>query len=196
MKYTRSLVTCCLALIACFAFAAPAQASASDHILTISAAPAVHVAASPAKSPLGPLGSLSLLGFAFAGATDEAKRKKVTLRRAYLFNGETLGPGRDVDVPADFPDLDEYGNVKHPEGSLAAKNAAASRPNPVPAGTASIDSQETVSGKSFEELSSMRKSELEELAVESGIDVQRGDGESGSPLVEDYVTALSAPKTA
>lgn len=195
MKYTRSLVSLCLAFLACFAFSAPAQAANLHNDLTISAAPAVHVDAAPAKSPLGPLGSMTMLGFALAGATEE-KRKKLTLRRAYIFNGETYGPGRDVDVPGDFPELDNEGNVKHAEGSAAARNAARSRPHPIPAGTAPLEAKETVSGKTFEELSEMKKAELEDLAIESGVEVKRGDGSDGEPLVEDYVNALSADKQA
>lgn len=194
MKPLRFLFTSCLALIAAIGFAIPAKADIHAVPVSVSAAPALHAPIAPAKSPLGPLGSLSLLGFALAGATEEAKTKKVTLRRAYLFKGETHGPGRDVEVPDDFPELDESGNVKHPEGSLAAKNAARSRPQPIPAGTSAIDSGDTVSGKSFDELSTMKKAELEELAVESGISVEREDGGDGAPLVEDYVRALSAPK--
>ena len=193
MKSIRSLL--CLAIAACAAFtisAPDAKASSLDNHPTVTASVATQDVSAPTKSPLGPIGTLSMLGFAIAGAT-EAKQRKLTLRRTYLFEGNSYGPGRDVLVPEGFPELDNDGNVKHPEGSFAAANAAKSRPQTIPAGTASIDSSETVSGKTFEELSEMKKSELEDLAIEAGLDVTRGDGSDGAPLVEDYVKALSAP---
>lgn len=56
-----------------------------------------------------------------------AKTKKVNLAGSYLFNGQTYGPGANVVVPADFPELDKAGDVKHPEGSKAAANQARAR---------------------------------------------------------------------
>lgn len=189
------LTAVCLALLA--AFTIPDQALASnkfDTQDTISAAPAVHVATAPAKSPLGPLGSISLLGFALAGATEAKKlaARKLTLDRTYLFNDVLYGPGRNVEVPEGFPEIDDEGNVVHEPGSTAERNALRMR-TPAPAGTNAL-SDRTVSGQSLEELQALSKEELVALAEELEVEVSRGDEGEGEPLKSDYVTALSAPQ--
>lgn len=183
--------------------AVPAQAKASDHAAFASVTAATiqpsAVQASytthatpdaPSQLPLAPL---SLLGFAFAGATTAATRK-MTLSRSYLFNGVTYGPGRNIEVPEDFPDLNDDGSVVHEEGSRAAQNAARARQGIAPAGTPIDNPAGTVSGKTLEELGRMSKPDLVALAEEKGVEVTREDGGDGEPLVSDYVTALSEPE--
>jgi hypothetical protein len=138
------------------------------------------------------------------GAT--AKRtRKMDLSQAYIFGGETFGPGSGIEVPDDFPDIDgETGAVIHEEGTAAARNAATSaRANagiaPVQMGASTAASPATgpgttVSGKSAEELDAMTKDELVALAETSGVTVTREDGTDGAPLKADYVRVLGATK--
>lgn len=46
--------------------------------------------------------------------------------------------------------------------------------------------------RAAEDLSGLKKAELVALAEERGVEVERADGKDGSPLVSDYVRALSA----
>lgn len=125
------------------------------------------------------------------------KTKKVNLQRTYLFNGGRYGPGQNVVVPEDFPDLDEKGAVQFPEGSAAARNQARSRVFSSAPSTGGANTGETpktantVSGKSEDELNTMSKDDLAELAEQLGITVEREDGGTGDPLKSDYVNALS-----
>lgn len=190
-------------------------AAQQDHsVMTVSAAPSVSALPSPDRSPLAPL---SLLGFALMGATaDKPKTKKMNLSRQYLFRGLTYGPGNGVEVPEEFPELDDQGDVVHPPGSAAERNARTSRrlnatgPNTGgavtgEAGTSGTTATTTgtgksVSGKTAEDLEAMDKGELIDLAAKyPDVTVERlddsGSVEDGEPLKRDYVRALSATAT-
>lgn len=179
--------------------------AAQDHQTTvsptISASPA-HPAPAPDTLPL------NLMAFAVVGAT---AARRMNLSRSYLFtDGQTYGPGVDVEVPEGFPDLDDKGDVIHPPGSTAARNQAGSRRlNASAPNTGGVNTGEgtggstgtgaSVSGKSATELETMDKAALVDLAAEKGIEVQRlddaGEVEDGEPLKRDYVRALGATAT-
>jgi hypothetical protein len=195
------LVRLFLCVMAFLAFA-PTQASAETHSKlnqpTVQAS-SVHHSTTPDTTPLAPLG-MSLVGVALMGAT-----KKVTLGKTYLFEGDSYGPGRDISVPENFPEIDgDTGDVIHEEGSPAARNAARARsfssaPNTGgvntgenQSGDASGGKPRTVSGMTAAELEKKNVADLENLAVELGVPVERGDGKDGDPVKADYVAALSA----
>ena len=200
MKFARSLLL--LAVLAIPLASAHASPPAQpDTVSTISVA--------PAHAPLAPNGGLfsglALAGTLGAAAAASKPSRKMNLSQSYIFNGETFGPGNDIEVPGDFPEIDgETGDVIHPPGSTAARNAAASaRINGIEVKTSNRLSPATgpglgvsVSGKTADELEAMTKGDLEALASEKGITVTRGDGTDGTPLKEDYVTQLSATATA
>ena len=106
--------------------------------------------------------------------------KTIDIKRTLLFHGKTYLPGTDVEVPDDFPDLDERGLPIFPEGSAAAQNQALSRsfekvaPLPLTA----------------DDIASMSKRELMQLAEARGITVTRSDGKEGDPNKQDYLDAL------
>jgi hypothetical protein len=232
MRFAR--LTLALALCALAAPSGPAAAAApsrSDSISLVLRAPApsvevMTIRATPDTVPLGDLSGPANLTLAFAaavGATTAAKgSKKVNLSQSYLFNGATYGPGNDIEVPGDFPDIDgETGEPIHPEGSAAARNAATSRrvntrPMASPPSTGGVNTGEpatasggiagsvgtgtTVSGKSQSELQAMDKADLISLADEKGVSVRRldddGNEEDGEPRKADYVRDLGATATA
>lgn len=197
MKRLFRLFLCVMALLAFV----PAQASAETNFKhnqpTVQASPPANLAAD--TTPLAPLG-ISLLGVALMGAT-----KKVDLSKTYLFNGESYGPGANIDVPDDFPDIDgETGDVIHEEGSPAARNAARARSFSSPPNTGGVNTGEpapdpyagkvrTVSGKTAAELEKMTVADLDALAVELSVPVSRAEGE-GDPVKADYVRTLSETK--
>lgn len=188
-----------LLVAACSIAALAMPATAQDrHATPQPAVSAMSVSALPAPMPNpAPLAPLSLLGFALMGATTESKTKKVNLNRSYTFGGLTYGPGTDIEVPNDFPEIDgESGLPIHPPGSAAARNM---RRSTMAANTGGVNTGEpptgnirTVSGKTAAELDAMSKAELVELAESKAITVARADGEEGDPLKGDYVKALSA----
>ncbi len=194
MKYVR-LFICLIALVAFTPVVAPAEVISKHGQPTVQASPASTTVLSPDVTGLVPFG-LSLVGIALMGAT-----KKVGLARTYLFEGQSYGPGADIDVPDTFPDLDDDGEVVHEEGSAAAKNAARARSFSSPPNTGGVNTGEsagaqdgavrTVSGKTKGELEAMTVDSLDALAVDSGVPVTRGDGGEGDPLKADYVRALS-----
>lgn len=203
MRFVRSLLfLAVLAIPVATAHAAPP--AQPDSVSTISA--------QPAHAPLAPNGglfsamALATTGAAAAAAAAKQPARKMNLSQSYIFEGETFGPGNDIDVPEGFPEIDgETGAVVHPPGSTAARNAAASaRINGVEVKTTNrVDSPSTgpglgvsVSGLNAEELEAMTKSDLEALAQEKGVTVTRGDGTDGTPLKEDYVAQLSRTATA
>lgn len=194
-----------LGLVAMTLLSLPAPALAApvhrDSVVT-----AMHESA-PVSAPNTLPFSLTALA-AVIGAT-APKSKKVSLSQSYIFNGETFGPGNDVEVPDDFPDIDgETGAVIHEEGSIAARNAAISRranagvapQQGLGAGAVSGQGEtpaapegETVSGMNTEELEALTKDELMKVAEKQGVVVEREDGD-GSPLKADYVRVLGATK--
>src|SRR3954468_9515208 len=118
----------------------------------------------PVSSPNSLPFSLTALAAVIGATAPNNKTKKVSLGQSYIFNGETFGPGEDIEVPEDFPEIDgDTGAVIHPEGTTAARNAAISRRTNVGVapqqglGQGAISGQgepqgETVSGMSTEEL--------------------------------------------
>lgn len=197
MKLLR-LFLCAMALLVFAPVVASAETYSKFNQPSVQASPA-STTTSPDVVPLAPLG-LSLVGIALMGAT-----KKVTLPRTYLFDNQTYGPGTDIEVPEEFPDIDDNGDVIFEEGSAAAKNAARARTFSSPPNTGGVKTGEeaapagpndatvrTVSGKTKAQLESMKVDELDALAVEVGVPVERGDGQEGDPLKADYVKALSA----
>jgi hypothetical protein len=196
------------------AFAAPPTA-ATQSVSHASDARVLRVAApaTPASAPNAALFNLSgsaLLGMAAMGATEEAKEakeakkkssRKINLSRTYIFNKRRYGPGRDVEVPSDFPELDDKGDVKFAEGTSGAENQAKFRQMASPPSTGGVNTGEagtggegeTVSGYPAAQLQDMKKDELMALAAEKGITVTRSDGEEGDPRKDDYVDALSQP---
>lgn len=186
-----------LMLVAAAALPQQSQAMSQPAQRTVTASP-VGKASAPSvpAAPLA-LSVVSLLAFSVMGTTRD-------LDKTYLFGGLRYGPGKDIEVPDDFPDLDDDGNVIHKAGSQAERNQKRSRmfaspPSTggvntgVPAGSVSADSTNTVSGMSRTELQGMTVEELTEAAGDAGIDVVRGDGKEGDPLKADYIEALSKP---
>lgn len=201
MKFRILLLA--LALVLPVASASALPSAPPDSVSLVSVGPA-HAPVVPNSLPFSAM-ALATTGAAAAGAA--AKTRKLNLSQSYIFNGETFGPGNDIEVPADFPEIDgETGDVIWPAGSTAARNAAASaRINGTEVRTTNrVDSSPssgpglgvTVSGLKAEELEGMTKGELEALAQEKGITVTRGDGTDGTPLKEDYVQQLGATATA
>jgi hypothetical protein len=193
--FRRVLVSLCLMALPVAGAAAAQRVDAGPQHPTVSAQSVT--TSLPAPTPRVPLAELLGLA-AIVGATAPKKQRTANLARAYTFNGVTYGPGRDVSVPDDFPELDDNGDVNFPEGSRAAQNQARARSFASPPNTGGVNTGEgqagstlTVSGKSREELESMTKDELAALAGEKGITVVREDGEEGTPLKSDYVTQLS-----
>lgn len=187
MRSIRTLVVAMLvALVPAVAHASPVVAPHSVSAAVVQAAP------TPAPSP-APLAPLALLGFAVAGATKEVKTRKMDLSRSYLFNGQTYGPGKDVVVPDDFPEIDgETGDVIWPEGTRAASNQARARSFSTPPNTGGVNTGEPQGGGTpASELEGMTKAELQEEAEKRGLTVTRGDGGDGEPRKEDYIKALS-----
>lgn len=186
-----------LMLVAAAAIPQPAQAMSQPPAqMAVKAAPAHQIASDSAKVPLT-LSVVTIAGFALMGTTRD-------LDRTYLFNGMRYGPGKGIEVPDDFPELDDSGDVIHPKGSAAERNQKRARMFSSPPSTGGVNtgvsqesgasgSSNTVSGKSEKELQSMKVDDLQALADESGIEVVRGDGEDGEPLKADYVRALSEP---
>lgn len=227
-RFTLALALCALAVPS--GPVAAAAPSRSDSISLVLKAPAplaaevMTIKAAPDSVPLSDLSGPVNLTLAFAaavGATGAAKgTKKMNLSQAYLFAGTTYGPGPDVEVPEDFPEIDgETGDVIHPEGSAAARNAATSRrvntrPQASPPNTGGVNTGEsgtpstatgtgtgkTVSGKSQSELAAMDKADLIALADSKQVTVRRldddGNEEDGEPRKADYVRDLSATATA
>jgi hypothetical protein len=160
-------------------------------------APMTISAQSPLPAPTAPvsLAPLTLLGFALVGATEKttSKTRKMNLSRSYLFDNQTFGPGADVVVPDDFPDIDgETGDVIFPEGSKAAANQARARSFSTPPNTGGVNTGSPAGGGTPpSELEDMTKEELQEEAAKRGLTVTRGDGGDGEPLKADYVKALS-----
>lgn len=190
------LSLCVMALLAFMPALAHAETNSKFDQPTVQASPATNTnALTTDTSPLAPLG-ISLLGVALMGAT-----KKVDLTRTYLFGGDSYGPGKDIVVPEDFPDIDgETGDVIHEDGSPAARNAARARSFSTAPNTGGVNTGEsgahegksataTVSGKTKAELEDMTVADLDALAVELGIPVDRKEGE-GDPLKSDYVRVL------
>lgn len=183
-----------LAVVA-LAIAPPVQAQSQEvhNTMAVSAAPTIPTI-SPVTAPVSDLlGPVSML-FAFAGAT--ARKNTRRLGRAYLFNGVRYGPGEAVEVPDDFPEIDDKGDIVHRPGSAAERNQRRARVFSSPPNTGGVNTGEnragttnTVSGKSTEELESMTKGDLEDLAVQLGVEVTRKEGD-GEPLKEDYVRTL------
>lgn len=173
--------------------ALPVTASAAppQQTMTVRATPATQT------TPLPVLG-FSILGAAMAMAAT----KKMDLTQTYLFEGDSYGPGKDVEVPEGFPELDVEGMPIHPEGSPAARNAARAKSFSTAPNSGGVFTGEskaeagvlTLSGKSEAELNTMKVDELDALAVELGVPVSRGDGQAGDPLKGDYVKALSAAR--
>lgn len=198
MRSVRMLITMAFASLLMLPLAAAAQDTAPpDTVATMSVA--ARSAPTPAQTPDIPM-SFNLIGLAaVVGAT-----KRMNLNKTFLFEGETFGPGADVEVPSDFPDLDKNGDVIFPEGSQAAKNQARDRRMSSPPNTGGVDTgegrapSETVSGKQRAELEGMKVADLEELSLRLNIDVDREDAdgnvEEGAPLKGDYVRALGHPK--
>lgn len=227
-RFTLVAALCALAVPS-----GPARAAAPVPALVLSTVTNDHVAplvadstimtisARPDSAPLGDLSGPVNLTLAFAGAVGAAGAakgsKKVNLSQSYLFGGNTYGPGNDIEVPGDFPDIDgETGDVVHPEGSAAARNMASSnrvnaaRPASSPPSTGGVNTGEpanggargtgkTISGKTQAELDAMTKTELMDLAETTGVTVERqnadGDIEEGEPLVGDYRRVLGATAT-
>lgn len=181
-------------MVALVPVTAQAQPPAQQQ-MTVQAAPDV-----PLPGSTVPLSMTALALAAIVGATDPkgAKTKKVSLSKSYIFGGQTYGPGADIVVPDDFPEIDgETGDVVFPEGSAAARNQERARsfssaPNTggVNTGEGQAGSTNTVSGKSAQELESMTKADLVDLAAERNIEVTRSEGE-GDPVKQDYIDALS-----
>lgn len=129
--------------------------------------------------------------------------RQVNLSRPYMFNGTTYGPGRQVTVPSDFPEIDDQGDVVFEEGSRAAENRARVRRFATAPNTGGVNTGEagggaggaggggTVSGYPRAQLEEMKKDELAAIAAEKGITVTRGDNADGEPRKDDYVEALS-----
>lgn len=191
MRIVRSMLVVMAMLAPCALQASPVTPTQPKQEMTIQVASATQA---PSQAPLAPL---SLTALALVGATAPSKRKKMSLSRSYIFEGVTYGPG-NVDVPDEFPDLDDDGHVIWPEGSAAAKNQAKARSFSSPPSTGGVNtgegqgsSEATVSGKTSEELASMSKEDLAALASSLSITVTRSSGE-GDPLKQDYVAALSA----
>lgn len=110
-----------------------------------------------------------------------------TLSGSYVWKGEIYIPnddgtivntaGQEVELPGDFPsDADLEANQKR---SLGAGGGSAVAPLTKNVNAAS------------EDLEGMTKDELSSLADERGVEVKRGDGESGTPVKADYVKALT-----
>lgn len=195
MRFALRISALMLVAAAAFPQQSPAMA-ATPAQSTVQAAPAHAVASNADKAPIV-LSVVSILGFALMGTTRD-------LDRTYLFNGQRIGPGKDIELPEDFPELDENGDVVYPKGSAAARNRQRTRMFSSPpstggvntgvaTGSASADSTKTVSGKSKSQLEKMKVEDLKDLADETGLEVARGDGEEGDPLKADYVSALSQP---
>lgn len=167
------------------------------------------VTAVTAKAPMSPAPDLKLFSLtAVAGLAAMGATRKMNLSQSYIFGGETFGPGNDIEVPEDFPQIDGEGNVVHPPGSTAARNIATSNRvnNTIPTTSGGVTETggspsvgpgtgRTVSGKTGEELEAMPKADLVDLAESLGITVTRADGSDGTPLKEDYVAALGATAT-
>lgn len=197
MRFASGLVFALAA--ACFAL--PSAAAAQPTASTLQAT----VAHLPAPAPAPQAFILSLAAFAVAGTTGRAKTRTMSLSKEYLFNGELYGPGEDIEVPEEFPDIDgETGDVIWPEGSKAARNQAKGRRNfSTPPSTGGVNTGEgasggseggTISGKTREQLEELDRGKLEKLAERHGLTVTRGDGQDGAPLKGDFVDALSAAK--
>jgi hypothetical protein len=103
--------------------------------------PASHVPASLPGDNLTFMTMAMAIG-AVAKTTTTPKSRKMNLSKAYLFNGLTYGPGRDVDVPDDFPDIDDKGDVIFEEGSQAARNQARDRSMSSPPSTGGVNTGE------------------------------------------------------
>jgi hypothetical protein len=200
----RSCMT--LGLLVLTMISLPPLASAAPPVHRDSVVTAAVHESAPVSSPNTLPFSLTALA-AVIGAT-APKSKKVSLSGTYLFNGESYGPGEDIEVPDDFPEIDgDTGAVVHEEGSTAARNAAISRRAnagiaPVQGlGAGAISGQgstepaggETVSGMSTEQLEELSKDQLVKVAEKAGIVVEREDGD-GAPLKADYVRVLGATK--
>lgn len=199
-RFTR---LACLLTIAVAALPAPASAEASPLAVR-----SMSVLQHPASMPSAPTSlPFSLLAFALVGATEKAKTSKRNLSKTYLFNGESFGPGNDIEVPDGFPDIDgETGEPIHPPGSIAERNQRASKrlnftspPNTggVNTGESSSGNEaRTVSGLTQAEIAGMTKSELADHATSQNITVDRrtadGTVEEGEPLVGDYRRVLGA----
>lgn len=191
------------------AVAQASQPSSAEHfVMAVNlAGPSVSAASTvPAPTPDTNLFTLnSLIAFTAVGATRQ-------LRKAIFWNQEKYGPGLkendfEVEVPDDFPEVDENGDVVFEEGSKAAKNRAKVRSSNAsfasPPSTGGVNTGEdqlgtgssTVSGKTQAELEAMTKDDLVELANDVGVVVERADGEAGEPLKSDYVQALSKTRS-
>jgi len=175
--------------LACVSTAAAQPAPVHPQPAVMASAPS-HTPAVPAPMP-----DLrwNLLGLAvMIGAT-----RKVNLSKTYLFNGETFGPGTNVVVPDDFPDLDDKGDPIYEEGSAAARNQERDRRMSSPPSTGGVDTGEgrTPPAGATAELEAMTKADLQAMAEKKGIVVDRQDEDGniieGEPLKADYVRALS-----
>lgn len=128
--------------------------------------------------------------------------RKMDLPRAYIFQRQTFGPGKDVVVPDDFPDLDENGNVIHEKGTRAAANAELNKqrnathytvpPGDVGQSQAQVTGAPANAGPGRDELEKLTKADLEQMATDRGLTVTRSDGKEGDPTKQDYIDALAA----
>jgi hypothetical protein len=182
-----TLVAMMVALVPVVAHASPVAQPSAPMVVTTAAPVAL-----PAPAPKAPLAPLTLLGFALVGAT-APKARKMNLSRTYLFNGQSYGPGNDIAVPDDFPEIDgETGDVIFEEGSRAAANQARARSFSTPPNTGGVNTGESQGGGTpASELEGKTKQELMDMAAERGLTVTRGDRQDGDPVKQDYIDALS-----
>lgn len=127
--------------------------------------------------------------------------KRVDLDTRVTFGNRHFGPGKNIEVPADFPEDEDVEQQPLPE--RIHQKPASTPPNTGGVNTG-VDLQSsaenvalTISGKTAEELKSFGKARLVNLAEGLNLRVDRmdadGNVEEGEPLVGDYVRALSAP---
>lgn len=127
--------------------------------------------------------------------------KRVDLYSRVTFKDRHYGPGRNVEVPADFPEDGDVETKALPERINQKPSSTPPNTGGVSTGAELLSSAEnvalTISGKTADELKTFDKARLINMAEGLNLRVDRidadGNVEDGDPLVGDYVRALSAP---
>jgi hypothetical protein len=129
------------------------------------------------------------------------------LSQTYLYNGKRYGPGDNVDVPKDFPDVSAHEKAfkarQEASAGIRTISMAGSKGGAEPIGESGAftplrDGAPAVNqtggaaaGMAEADLKKLEKADLQDMAAQKGITVTREDGGDGEPTKADYVRALT-----